>query len=50
MRASDAGAVIEYLAAKYLQSDDTRRLQALNAATRLLGELGPLLATLKGAA
>ena len=42
--------VVEYLAAKYLQSDDTRRMQALNTATRLLGELGPLLATLKGAA
>ena len=42
--------VVEYLAAKHLQSDDHRRLQTLNAATRLLGELGPLLAALKGAA
>jgi hypothetical protein len=41
--------VVEYLAAKYLQSDAARRQQALNTATRLLHELGPLLASLKGA-
>ena len=40
--------VVEYLAVKYLQSDDHRRQQALNTATRLLSELAPLLAALKG--
>lgn len=43
-------AVVEYLAAKYLQSDEQRRAQTLTAATRLLAELGPVLAALKGAA
>ena len=38
---------IQYLAAKYLQSDEARRAHALSQATRLLGELGPLLAALK---
>lgn len=42
--------VVEYLAAKYLQSDESRRTQALHTATRLLAELGPLLAQLKVAA
>ena len=42
--------VVEYLAAKYLQSDETRRHQALTQATRLLAELGQLLPSLKGAA
>lgn len=41
---------IEYLAAKYLQSDDSRRLHALNEAARLLGQLAPLVAALKGGA
>ena len=42
--------VVEYLAAKCLQSDEQRRAQTLSAATRLLAELGPVLAALKGAA
>ena len=50
IKATGDTSVVEYLAAKYLQSDDSRRMQALNTATRLLHELGPLLATLKGAA
>lgn len=41
---------IEYLAVKYLQSDDSRRMQALNTANRLLAELAPIVAALKGAA
>lgn len=50
LRATGDTTVVEYLAAKYLQSDEARRHQALNTASRLLAELGPLLATLKGAA
>lgn len=41
---------IEYLAAKFLQSDAHRQQQTLAAATRLLGELAPLLAAMKAAA
>ena len=41
---------IEYLAAKYLQTEEARRAQALGVATRLLAELAPVLAALKGAA
>lgn len=40
--------VVEYLVAKYLQSDEQRHAQTLATATRLLAELGPLLAALKG--
>ena len=43
-------AIVEYLAVKYLQSDEHRRAQALNTANRLLSELAPLVASLKGAA
>jgi hypothetical protein len=42
--------VVEYLAAKHLQSDDHRRAQTLATATRLLGELAPLLAAMKAVA
>lgn len=42
--------VIEYLPAKFLQSDDQRRAQTIAAAARLLTELGPVLAALKGGA
>ena len=42
--------VVEYLAAKHLQSDDHRRMQTLSAASRLLAELGPLVAALKSVA
>lgn len=41
---------IAYLAAKYLQDDDARRMQVVNQATRLLAELGPVLAALKQSA
>jgi hypothetical protein len=41
---------IEYLAAKYLQTDEARRAHALNQATRILAELAPLVAALKGQA
>lgn len=41
--------VIEYLALKYLQSEDIRRQQALSQATRLLAELAPLVEAMKGA-
>ncbi len=50
IRATGDTTVVEYLAAKHLQSDATRHTQALNQASRLLQELGPLLAVLKGAA
>lgn len=50
IKATGDTSVVEYLAVKYLQSDEHRRQQALNTATRLLGELAPLLAALKGAA
>jgi hypothetical protein len=39
---------VEYLAAKYLQSEDAKRSHALSEATRLLADLAPLLAALKG--
>jgi len=41
---------VQYLAAKYLQSDESRRAHALNEATRLLAQLGPLVAALKAGA
>lgn len=50
IQATGDTSVVEYLAAKYLQSDECRRTQALHQATRLLSELGPLLAQLKVAA
>ena len=42
--------VIEYLAAKHLASDEDRRAQTLATATRLLGELAPLLAAMRAVA
>jgi hypothetical protein len=39
---------IAYLAAKYLQSDEARRAHTLSHAARLLEELAPLLAAVKG--
>lgn len=39
---------IEYLAVKYLQTDDAKRARAVAEATRLLADLAPLLASLKG--
>ncbi len=50
IRSTGDTSVVEYLAAKYLQTDDMRRTQALNQATRLLAELAPLLGALKVAA
>lgn len=41
---------IEYLCAKYLQSDEARRAHAVAQASRLLNELAPLLLALKSAA
>ncbi len=43
-------AVIEYLAAKYLQSDDQRRACVLAATETLLRELSALMPILKGSA
>lgn len=48
VRATGDVSVIEYLAAKYLQSDDQRRAGAIAATERLLAELGSLLPTLRG--
>lgn len=50
IKATGDTTVVEYLAAKHLQSDECRRQQTLAAATRLLGELAPLLAAMKAAA
>lgn len=41
--------VIEYLAAKYLQSDESRRAGAIQAAEALLRQLAAVLPTLRGA-
>jgi hypothetical protein len=46
----DAAAVIEYLAAKYMDTDDQRRARVLSRVEGLLPELAAMLATLKGAA
>lgn len=42
--------VIAYLAAKYLQSAENRRLQVVAEANRLLTQLAPLVSALKGGA
>ncbi|MFT3815244.1 MAG: hypothetical protein QM740_18000 [Acidovorax sp.] len=44
----EAGAVIEYLAAKYMDSDDARKARALSKVERLSQELTAALAMLKG--
>ena len=46
----DAPAVIEYLAAKYMDSPDARKARALNKVERLAEELSAAMAMLKGAA
>ena len=46
----DAPAVIEYLAAKYMDSPDARKARALNKVERLAEELSAAMALLKGAA
>lgn len=43
----DAAAVVQYLAAKYMDSDDTRKARAIGQAEKLLAELGPVLAALR---
>jgi len=45
----DAPAVIEYLAAKYMDSPDARKARALNKVERLAEELSAAMALLKGA-
>jgi len=50
IRATGDTTVVEYLAAKHLQSDAHRQQQTLAAAARLLGELAPLLVALKAQA
>lgn len=47
VRATGDVTVIEYLAAKYLQSDEQRRAGAVASAERILGELAALLPTLR---
>lgn len=44
----DAAAVVEYLAAKFLDSDVARRERALSRAELLLGELARVIPQLKG--
>lgn len=46
----DAPAVIEYLAAKFMDSDDARRARALSKVERLAEELAGAMALLKGGA
>jgi len=43
----DAAAVIDYLAAKYLDSDDARQARVLNRVEGMLPELAALVASLK---
>lgn len=51
IRASgDAAAVVEYLSAKYLDTDSTRQARAIQQTEQLLAQLSALLPTLKGAA
>lgn len=46
----DAAAVIEYLAAKYMDSDEARKARTLSRVEALLPELAGMLAALKGVA
>lgn len=46
----DAPAVIEYLAAKFMDSDEARKARALSKVERLAEELAGAMALLKGAA
>lgn len=43
----DAAAVVQYLAAKYMDSDDTRKARAINTAEQLLAQLAQILPTLQ---
>ena len=47
VRATGDSRVVEYLAAKYLQSDEQRQQQTLARAAQLLAELAPVVAALK---
>jgi hypothetical protein len=44
----DAAAVIEYIAAKYLDNDEARSARAVTRVESLINELAPLLAQMKG--
>ena len=46
----DAASVVEYLSAKYLDTDSTRHARAIQQTEQLLAQLSALLPTLKGAA
>jgi hypothetical protein len=48
LQATGDTAVVEYLAAKYLQSDADRQAQTLAHVARLLEQLAPLVAAQKG--
>ena len=48
IRSTGDTSVIDYLAAKYLSSDESRRLAAVSRVERLSAELAATLATLKG--
>lgn len=47
VRATGDTAPIQYLAVKYLQSDESRRAQAISSAERLLAELSRVLPALR---
>ena len=46
----DAAAVVEYISAKYLDTDSTRQVRAIQQTEQLLAQLSALLPALKGAA
>lgn len=46
----DAPAVIEYLAAKYMDSDESRKLRAVSKVEELVAELAKVMPTLREAA
>ncbi len=48
IRSTGDTSVIDYLASKYLSSDESRRLAAVSRVERLSAELAATLATLKG--
>jgi len=45
----DAAAVVEYISAKYLDTDNTRQARAIQQTEQLLAQLSALLPALKGA-
>lgn len=50
IRATGDTRVVEYLAQKYLQTDEQRQQHTLHHAARLLAELAPVVAALQGRA